>query len=144
MNASVSSQKIKSKSHKKIFENIKESKWGTSRNSMWKIKKVQIKIKATRYKVTEDWCIWEGIWLVNACWVMQSVIYQVLSASEGLFNRKRIKVVLQVQSLMEIIVKFKTDKILYTLVSCMKHPFERHKISCTKTIVQQHSTKKWL
>lgn len=60
---------------------------------MWKIKKVLIKIKTTHYKVTEDGCIWEGIWLMNACWVRKSVIYQVLNASDGVFNRKRIKVV---------------------------------------------------
>ena len=102
MNASVDSQKTRRKMH----ESINESKLGKSCRSVW-IKqlwntshsqwpelyfllKVQnnIKIKVTRHRVIGDGWIWEGISLMNPCWVSQSVIEQVLNASYGVFERK--------------------------------------------------------
>ena len=38
------------------------------------------------------------------------------------------------KSLIEVVVKFKAEKILCTFLSCTKHLFEGHKISCTKSI----------
>ena len=92
MNASVDSQKTR----RKLHESINESKLGKSGRSVW-IKqlwnrshsqwpdfyfllKVQndIKIKVTRHRVIGDGWIWEGISLMNPCWVGQSVIEQVL------------------------------------------------------------------
>ena len=44
-------------------------------------------MKITRHKLVGDGCIWEGISLINACLVSQSVFYQVLNAvSDGVFN----------------------------------------------------------
>ena len=40
-----------------------------------------IKTKITHPRVIGDGCIWEGISLMNAWWVSQSVPYQVLTLS---------------------------------------------------------------
>ena len=39
--------------------------------------KNHMKIKTTRHRDMENGHIWEGISLINACWVSQSVFYQV-------------------------------------------------------------------
>ena len=45
-----------------------------------KLLKVQIpKIIITHHRVVGDGCIWEGISLINACWVSQLVLCQVLN-----------------------------------------------------------------
>ena len=47
----------------------------------------KVKIKITHHRVIGDGCIWEGISLINACWVSQSVFYQVLQAvSDDVFK----------------------------------------------------------
>ena len=80
---------------RKVFEKIKESKWGTSYKSIrikhsWNTSyilymipdselartfesKNHIKNETIRHRVMENECIWEGILLMNACWVSQSV-----------------------------------------------------------------------
>ena len=42
--------------------------------------KNHIKIEIIRHRFMENGCIWEGISLTNACWVIQSVFYQVVNA----------------------------------------------------------------
>ena len=43
--------------------------------------KNHINIKTNRHRVMENGCIWEGISLMNACWVNPSaLLYQVLNA----------------------------------------------------------------
>ena len=42
----------------------------------------------TCHRVIGDGCIWEGILLMNVCCVNQSVIHQVLNASDGVFKKK--------------------------------------------------------
>ena len=42
-----------------------------------------IKIKKTHQIVIEDGLIWEGISLMNACWISQWVFYRVLNAING-------------------------------------------------------------
>ena len=44
--------------------------------------KNHIKIKTNRHWVMENGCIWEGILLMNTCWVSQLVFYQVLAIKE--------------------------------------------------------------
>ena len=95
--------KTKRKLHKKVFKRVKESKWGTSCKYRW-IKGPwnasefartlclfestnNIKIKIT-HKVVGNGCK-EYISLMNACLVIQSVFYQVLTAVIGdVFRRK--------------------------------------------------------
>ena len=50
-------------------------------------------MKITRHKLVGDGCIWEGISLINACLVSQSVFYQVLNAAsdDGVFKVEHIK-----------------------------------------------------
>ena len=43
--------------------------------------KNHINIKTNRHRVMENGCIWEGILLMNICWVSQSAVFcQVLNA----------------------------------------------------------------
>ena len=63
-----------------------------SRNLISRVESANnIKIKMTCHRVTRDECIWEGISFMNA-WMLvvssQSVINQVLNASDGVFKRK--------------------------------------------------------
>ena len=37
-------------------------------------------MKMIWHRVMGDGCIWKGISLMNACWVNQSVFYQILNA----------------------------------------------------------------
>ena len=81
--------------------------------------------------------IWEAILLLNAYWVSQLVLYQVLNAvndslfKENVWSRNYISfekdnkkiVLLQVKGLTQIISKFRARKILYTLLLSTKHPF---------------------
>ena len=108
-----------------------------------------IKIKITRHRVMEDACIWEGISLMNVCWVSQSVFYQILNAVSDavfkknvwwrnniLFKKETEKIaLLQVKGSIQIIVKFSTKKRFY-------HPPDilwgarniRHQILCSNTL----------
>ena len=47
-----------------------------------------MKIKIT-HRVVGDGCIWEGISLMNACWISQTVFYEFLNAvSNDVLKRK--------------------------------------------------------
>ena len=47
-----------------------------------------IKIEIRQHRVVGNGCIWEGILLVNACWVSQSVFCKVLNpVNNGAFKR---------------------------------------------------------
>ena len=89
--------------------NVRKSKWGGYYKSLW-IKlpwstnyiswiartlfpvesTVNIKIKITHHGFTGDQSILRGTSVMNACWVSQSVFYQVLNAvsSDCVFKRK--------------------------------------------------------
>ena len=93
---------MRKKLHRKAFERIKESKWGTSCKSENQTSLIQksyslysklasrtlfpvestnsIKIKIAHYRAIGDECIWEGMWLMNA--------YRVSSINDGVFKRK--------------------------------------------------------
>ena len=144
-------QKTRRKLHSKVFERIKESKWGISCKYMWikdpwntselertlfsvqsATNNIQIKII---HRVVGDGCIWEGLSLINACWVSQSVFYEVLNAvGDDVFQRKCLfngeimlhsafnkdtekVVLLEVKGLIQIIVKFRAEKILRMFLS---------------------------
>ena len=72
------------------------------------------------------------------CCVSKKVFYD----GEIIFHLKGILKMLRYykwkKGLIQIIVKFWAEKPLYTFLSCTKHPFEGHKISCTKTINYAH------
>ena len=46
-------------------------------------------MKITHHKFVGDGCIWEGISLMNACRVSQSVLYQVLNAVSDVVMTKK-------------------------------------------------------
>ena len=97
MNASVACpQKTRSKLHRIVFErnqtSLRRKSHSLSFIFCWKYK--SHKIKNAHHIIIGEGCIWEEISLMNACWVIQSVFYQVL---------------LQVKGLIQIIVKFRAD-----------------------------------
>ena len=75
-----------------IYVNQKSLKYKWFRQNFiccWKkLATNDIKIKIT-HRVVGDGSIWEGISLINVCWVSQSVFYEVLNVvSDDVFNRK--------------------------------------------------------
>ena len=89
------------------------------------------------HRVIGDGCIWKGISLMNTCWVSQSVFYEVLNTvNDDVFKRKSlfngetmfhsalkrilkscVILLLEVKDLIQIIVKFRAEKILCTFLS---------------------------
>ena len=125
-------RKIKIKLHRKVFERIKESKFGISSKfigikdpwrashisyseiirTLFRLKSTNnIKINITHHRVKGHRWIQEGIFIKNTCWVSQSVFYNVLNA---------------VRDRTDFCARFyDTPNIL----------FKRNKIYCTKTSV---------
>ena len=70
---------------------------------------------------------------------MQSVMYlkEMFNGEIISYFKKKIEkiVLLQVKDLIQMIVKFMTEKILHISLSSTKHPFEGHDILCTKYCV---------
>ena len=91
----------------------------------------------TYHIVVGDGSIWEEISPMKACWVSQLVFYQVFNAvNDCAFKRKcfMMENISFKKDTEKVIVKFKAEAVLCLFLSSNKHPFEGHKISCTKTI----------
>ena len=100
--------------------------------------------------------IWEAILLLNAHWVSQLVLYQVLNAvndslfKENVWSRNYISfekdtkkiVLLQVKGWAQIISKFRARKILYTLLLSTKDPFWEVQIEHQNNYVAKLNTLK--
>ena len=104
--------------------------------------------------------LWEAISLMNACWVIPSMFYQVLNAVisvmvclKKMFNgeiifhlKRRLKRLCYYKWRLDtIIVKFRTEKYVCTFSSSTRHSFEGHKILGTKYCVaaSEKGIKNW-
>ena len=97
-----------------------------------------IKFKITHYRDIGDGCIWEVISLMNTCWFSVlslnfkcsqwwcvKIKENVQWRSNISFKKDTEKVVLlQVKNLIQIIFKFRDEKILCTFLSCTKYHFD--------------------
>ena len=92
--------------HRKVLEKIQESNWGPSCEFMWiehpwntsELARTLFPVECSylltannikiTHRVVRDGCFWEGISLMNACWVSQSVFYEVLNIVSDVFKIK--------------------------------------------------------